>query len=160
MSVQVGDSYIDFSLVDSAKEVHTLSSYVGKGVVVLAFFPGAFTGACDREVCSLRDSMARYNELGAKVFGISIDGPFALKEFSSRYQLNFTLLSDFQHKATDAYGVEFKGLGGIEGYNVANRSVFIIDNAGIVRYTWSASPNPGVEPNYDELVATVQSLNS
>ena len=160
MSVQVGDHYIDFTLVDSLKEKHTLSSYVGKGAIVLAFFPGAFTGACDREVCALRDSMTRYNDLGAKVFGISVDGPFALKEFSQKYQLNFALLADFTRATIQAYGVEFSNLGGVEGYKCANRAVFIIDNEGTVRYAWTASPNPGVEPNYEELVATVQSLNS
>ncbi len=157
MSVTVGDRYIDFTLFDSEKKQHTLSSYIGKGAVVLAFYPGAFTGVCDKEVCSLRDGMARYNELGATVLGISVDGPFALREFATKYQLNFTVLADFERTVTSAYGVTWPSLGGVEGYNVANRSAFIIDNEGVVRYAWVA-PSPGVEPNYEELIATVQSL--
>ena len=58
MSVNVGDQYLDFTLYDSAKQKHTLSSYIGTKTLVLAFYPGAFTGPCDKEVCALRDSMA------------------------------------------------------------------------------------------------------
>ncbi|MFN5865949.1 MAG: redoxin domain-containing protein [Candidatus Kapaibacterium sp.] len=160
MSLSVGDQFVDVTLYDSNREKKSLSSFLESGPLVIAFFPGAFTGVCDKEVCSLRDSMTRYSEIGANVVGISIDGPFALKEFAAKYQLNFTLLSDFQHTAVHAYGVPFSNLGGVEGYNVANRAVFIVDTTGVIRYAWSASPNPGVEPNYEELVSTVAALKS
>ena len=160
MSLSVGDRFVDVTLYDSNREQKSISSFLQSGPIVLAFYPGAFTGVCDKEVCSLRDSMTRYSEIGATVIGISVDGPFALKEFAAKYQLNFPLLSDFQRVATEAYGVAFKNLGGVEGYVVANRSVFVIDADGVIRYTWAASPNPGVEPNYDELVSTVASLKS
>jgi peroxiredoxin len=160
MSLSVGDRFVDVTLYDSNREQKSLSSFVQAGPVVLAFYPGAFSGVCDKEVCALRDSMTRYSDIGATVVGISVDGPFVLKEFAAKHQLNFTLLSDFERAATDAYGVSFMNLGGVQGYKVANRAVFIIDADGVIRYTWTASPNPGVEPNYDELVATVASLKS
>lgn len=160
MSLSVGDRFVDVTLYDSNREKKSLSSFLASGPLVIAFFPGAFTGVCDKEACSLRDSMARYSEIGASVVGISIDGPFALKEFASKYQLNYTLLSDFQHTAVNAYGVPFSNLGGVEGYIVANRAVFIVDTDGVIRYAWTASPNPGVEPNYDELVSAVAALKS
>ncbi len=160
MSLSVGDRYIDFTLVDSQKESHTLSNIVGKGPVVLAFYPGAFTGVCDKEVCSLRDGMARYNELGATVLGISVDGPFALKEFAAKYQLNFPILSDFTRAVTRSYDLIFNNLGGVQGYDVANRAVYVLDNDGVVRYAWVASPSPGVEPNYDEVITAVSALKA
>ena len=53
--------------------------------------------------------------------------------------------------------VFFTGLGGIDGYTCANRSVFIIKD-GIIKYAWEAEPNPGVEPNYDEIKNFVENL--
>ncbi|MFM8178774.1 MAG: redoxin domain-containing protein [Candidatus Kapaibacterium sp.] len=160
MSLSVGDRFVDVTLYDSNREQKSLSSFVQAGPVVLAFYPGAFTGVCDKEACALRDSMARYNEIGGTVVGSSVDSPFVLKEFSAKHQLNFAMLSDFNREATGAYGVSFANLGGVQGYMVANRAVFIIDAAGVIRYTWSASPNPGVEPDYDELVSVAASLKS
>ncbi|MBL7999565.1 MAG: redoxin domain-containing protein [Candidatus Kapabacteria bacterium] len=157
MTVDVGAVAPDFSLVDADKATHTLSDYRGKNVV-LAFYPGAFTGVCDKEVCSLRDSMARFNDMNAQVLGISVDGPFALKEFSNKYQLNFPVLADFQRTVTNQYGLLFPALGGVAGYDTSNRAVVILDKEGVVRYTWVASPNPGVEPDYDEVLNTVASL--
>lgn len=157
MAIEVGAAAPDFVLYDSAKQKRSLGEFRGKNVV-LAFFPGAFTGACDKEVCALRDSMTRFNDLNAQVVGISVDGPFALKEFSAKYDLNFPLLADFDRHVTNTYGILFKGLGGVEGYDVANRAVFILDKDGIVRYSWEASPSPGIEPNYEEVIAAVAAL--
>ena len=109
---------------------------------------------------SLRDGMGEYEKLGATVVGISVDSAFVLKEFATKYQLNYTLLSDFQREATNAYGVSFSNLGGVEGYVVSNRAVFIVDTNGVIRYAWTAAPNPGVEPDYNELVNVVASLKS
>lgn len=157
MALEVGVKAPDFTLYDASKTKRSLHEFAGK-TVVLAFYPGAFTGVCDKEVCSLRDSMTRYNELNAEVLGISIDGFPALKEFTAKYNLNFTLLSDFNREVTNAYDVLFTGLGGVEGYTVANRAVYIVDKDGVIRYAWTAQPNPGVEPNYDEVIAAVESL--
>lgn len=158
MSVEIGSKAPDFTLVDADRNAHSLSNFAGKNVV-LAFYPGAFTGVCDKEVCSLRDSITRYNDLNAQVLGISVDGPFVLKEFSNKYELNFPVLADFKLDVAEKYGVVFNNLGGVEGYNTSNRAVFIVDKEGVIRYKWIAEPNPGVEPNYDELISVVGSLS-
>ena len=54
-------------------------------------------------------------------------------------------------------GYGFEGLGGIEGYTCANRAVYILQS-GVIKYAWGASPNPGVEPDYDEIKSTLQNL--
>ena len=82
----------------------TLSAHRGKHVV-LAFFPAAFTGVCTKELCTFRDSLAQLNEANAIVFGISADGPWALKEFANQQRLNFPLLSDFHRTTIESYGV-------------------------------------------------------
>jgi peroxiredoxin len=69
-------------------------SFEGEGTTVLAFFPGAFTEVCTDEMCEFRNSMKDFEDLDADVIEISVDTPFALKEFASKNDLGFTLVSD------------------------------------------------------------------
>ena len=73
-------------------------------------------------------------------------------EFASKYNLDFDLLSDIDRDVVEAYDAKFVGLGGIDGYTSANRVVIIVDKEGIIRHRWVAE-NPGVEPDYDEIVS-------
>ena len=147
----------DFNLKNTEKNDIALSSYKGK-TVVLAFYPGAFTGVCDTEMCSLRDSMNSFNDLNATVLGISVDSPWANAEFAKKYEINFNLLSDYNRDVSKAYDMIFNGLGGLEGYECSNRGVIIIDGQGLIQYRWVAE-NPGVEPNYSEIIEKVKSLS-
>lgn len=157
MTCSVGDRAPEFTLYDADRNKRSLSEFRGRPVV-LAFFPGAFTGVCDTEMCTLRDSMSRLIQANAAVIGISVDPPFVLKEFATKYSLPFVLLSDFDRNISRLYGVLFENLGGIEGYHTSNRAVFILDGEGIIRYVWIASPTPAVEPPYDEVIAHTQML--
>ena len=147
----------DFNLKNTEKNDIALSSYKGK-TVVLAFYPGAFTGVCDTEMCSLRDNMNSFNDLNATVLGISVDSPWANAEFAKKYEINFNLLSDYNRDVSKAYDMIFNGLGGLEGYECSNRGVIIIDGQGLIQYRWVAE-NPGVEPNYSEIIEKVKSLS-
>ena len=147
----------DFNLKNTEKNDIALSSYKGK-TVVLAFYPGAFTGVCDTEMCSLRDSMNSFNDLNATVLGISVDSPWANAEFAKKYEINFNLLSDYNRDVSKAYNMIFNGLGGLEGYECSNRGIIIIDGQGLIQYRWVAE-NPGVEPNYSEIIEKVKSLS-
>tara|TARA_B100001248_G_scaffold223203_1_gene179914 strand:- start:19 stop:489 length:471 start_codon:yes stop_codon:yes gene_type:complete len=147
----------DFNLKNTEKNDIALSSYKGK-TVVLAFYPGAFTGVCDTEMCSLRDSMNSFNDLNSTVLGISVDSPWANAEFAKKYEINFNLLSDYNRDVSKAYDMIFNGLGGLEGYECSNRGVIIIDGQGLIQYRWVAE-NPGVEPNYPEIIEKVKSLS-
>ena len=102
--------------------------------------------------------MTEFNKMNATVLGISVDSPWANGAFADKYELNFELLSDLDRSATKDYNLIFEGLGGIEGYTCANRGVIIIDSEGVIRYRWVAEPNPGVEPNYEEIKETVKNL--
>lgn len=147
----------DFNLKNTEKNDIALSSYKGK-TVVLAFYPGAFTGVCDTEMCTLRDSMNSFNDLNATVLGISVDSPWANAEFAKKYEIKFDLLSDYNRNVSKAYDMMFNGLGGLEGYECSNRGVIIIDGQGLIQYRWVAE-NPGVEPNYSEIIEKVKSLS-
>ena len=151
LMVKIGDSAPNFTLKNTSKDDISLSDYVGK-TVILAFYPGAFTGVCDKEMCAFQDSMGKLNDADAVVLGISVDSPWANAEFARKYELEFTLLSDVDRDVVTMYDATFTGLGGIEGYVSANRVVVIIDKDGVVQYRWDAE-SPGIEPNYDEVIA-------
>ena len=106
---QVNDVAPLFELNNTNKEVVSLSDNIGKPIV-LAFFPGAYTGVCDTEMCSFRDNMDSFNNLNATVFGISVDSPWANGAFSKEYSLNFELLSDYNRDVIKQYDVTFEGL--------------------------------------------------
>ena len=152
----IGQNAPDFTLKNTAKEPISLSNYRGK-TVILAFYPGAFTGVCDKEMCAFQDNMAKLNAAEATVIGISVDSPWANAEFARKYNLEFELLSDLDREVVTSYDATFVGLGGIECYVSANRVVIVIDKAGVIQHRWVAE-NPGVEPDYDAIVAVAESL--
>mgnify|MGYP006215961081 FL=1 len=154
----IGQNAPDFTLKNTAKEPISLSNYRGS-TVILAFYPGAFTGVCDKEMCAFQDNMAKLNAAEATVIGISVDSPWANAEFARKYNLEFELLSDLDREVVTTYDATFVGLGGIEGYVSANRVVIVIDKAGVIQHRWVAE-NPGVEPDYDAIVAVAESLLS
>jgi len=145
--LEVGSKAPEFSLIDTNREVKTLDDFKGKKTVI-AFFPAAFSSTCEQEMCSFRDSMAELNNLDAHVVGISVDGPFTNAAFVSRNNLMFPILSDYRREAVHAYGITLENFAGLEGYNTAQRSVFILDKNGVVAFKWIAD-NPGIEPDYD-----------
>lgn len=157
MAVEVGQSAPGFTLYDADRNQRSLSDFRGKNVV-LAFYPGAFTGVCTTEMCALRDQMDRFNSIGAQVLGISVDAPFAQKAWSDANNLNFPLLSDFTRQVVNEYDVALKNLAGLEGYVVANRAVFVVDKSGVVRYKWIA-PSPLNEPDYEEIHGALSQLS-
>ena len=154
--IELNDIAPDFTLKNTNKEDVSLSDY-NERAVVLAFYPGAFTGVCDTEMCTFQDNLKSFNDLDATVIGISVDSPWANGAFSKQYNLDFELLSDIDRKVIKDYDVLFTGLGGIEGYTSANRAVFIVKD-GMIKYNWEAEPNPGVEPDYDEIKRTLETL--
>ena len=153
----IGESAPNFTLKNTEKTDVSLIDYKGK-TVILAFYPGAFTGVCDTEMCSFQDNFSKLSESNATVIGISVDSPWANAEFASKYNLEFELLSDLDREVVEAYDAKFIGLGGIEGYVSANRVVIVIDSNGIIKHRWVAE-NPGIEPDYDAIIELAESLN-
>jgi peroxiredoxin len=108
-------------------------------------------------MCAFQDNLSKLNDANVTVLGISVDSPWANAEFARKYNLEFTLLSDLDRDVVKAYDASFVGLGGIEGYMCANRVVIVIDGSGVVQHRWVAE-NPGVEPDYDAVVAFASTL--
>jgi len=154
MSVDVGSKAPDFTLMNQERQPVTLSELKGKPVV-LAFFPAAFSGVCQQEMCTLRDSMSELNKAQAQVFGISTDTFFSLKAFQDQQQLNFPLLSDYNKQVIRDYGVFNEDMIGLKG--IAKRAVFVIDRDGVVRYR-EVLEDARNEPNYQHVMTSVASL--
>ncbi|TCP54997.1 peroxiredoxin [Tamaricihabitans halophyticus] len=130
MSVEVGSQAPDFTLNDYNKEQVTLSSFQGKKSVLLVFYPFAFSGICQGELCQVRDELATYDNADVQVIGVSVDTPFSLKAWAEQQGYQFPLLSDFwpHGEVAKTYGV-FNDAAGL-----ANRGTFLIDASGVVRY--------------------------
>ena len=153
MSIQVGDQAPDFNLVTLTEEgpqTLSLSSIVGETNILILFVPMAFTGGCTAEFCDITKNLSIYESLNAKVLGISGDNPFAQKEWADKEGIGITLLSDYEHTATEAYGVAYESflpeknliMGG-----VPKRSAFVLDKGGVVRYA-EVLDDPSKMPNF------------
>jgi peroxiredoxin len=156
MALKVGDKAPDFKLYDTERAERSLSEFLSKKTVV-AFFPGAFTGVCTKELCAFRDSLTNFNSMNAQVVGVSVDSPFANKAFATANQLTFPLLSDFTRTVAKQYSGVHDDFAGLKGYSAAKRAVFVLDTKGMVKYAW-ISENPGVEPVYDEISNALKSF--
>ena len=154
--IKVGQEAPEFTLHDTDLKPRSLRDFLTKNVV-LAFYPGAFTSVCTKEMCTFRDSLVKLNELEAQVVGISVNDPFSNKAFAEANWLNFPLLSDYHRKVVRIYGVELRDFAGLKGYTSAKRSIFILDREGAVRYTW-VSEDPGKEPNYEEIERVLEEI--
>jgi peroxiredoxin len=157
MSIKIGEKAPDFTLPDTEKKLRTLGEFLGTKSV-LAFFPGAFTGVCTKEMCALRDSLAKFNDINARVIGVSVDSPAANKAFAGAHGLEFTLLSDYTRSVSMEYGGVHPDFWGLPGYAVSKRAVFVLDSGNVVRYAW-VSENPGLEPPYADLERILREIS-
>jgi peroxiredoxin Q/BCP len=117
-----------FTLKDESGVSRSLADYKGKWIV-LYFYPKDDTPGCTTEACSLRDARNDIADLGAEVIGVSADEAAVHERFKAKYTLNFTLLSDPDMKAINAYEAWGKKMFGKEGIL---RRTFIIDPEGTV----------------------------
>lgn len=117
-----------FSLPDEAGTIRSLADYRGKWLV-LYFYPKDDTPGCTVEACSLRDARDDIAALGAEVVGISSDDASSHEKFKAKHSLNFTLLSDPNKQAIEAYGAWGKKMFGKNGIL---RRTFIINPEGTV----------------------------
>jgi peroxiredoxin len=132
MSILTGHPAPDFSLYDSEKNKVSLKELKGR-IVLLLFYPQAFTSVCTKELCAVRDDIGRYNDINAQVLGISVDSVFTLAKYKEAQGYNFPLLSDFNKEVSTAYDTIYSEWI-LEMKGVSKRSAFVIDKEGMVRY--------------------------
>ena len=93
----------DFAAADQRGEIHNLTDYRGKWVL-LYFYPRDNTPGCTMEACSIRDNYGVFEKLETVVLGVSTDSVESHSNFGQKYSLPFTLLADFDKKIVRAYG--------------------------------------------------------
>ncbi|GAA0547049.1 peroxiredoxin [Actinomadura livida] len=133
MAVQVGDEAPDFTLPDQDGTPVRLSDFRGGKNVLLVFYPLAFSGICEGELCALRDDPAALAgpDGDPQVLTVSVDSMFAHRAWADQQGYKFPLLADFwpHGKVAQDYGVFDEERG------VAVRGTFLIDKAGVVRWS-------------------------
>jgi peroxiredoxin len=149
--VDVNDDAPDFTapLANGDVESFTLSEHLDEAPLVLAFFPGAFTEPCTNEMAAFRDDISEYEDVGATVYGISVDSPVVLNEFREQNDLNFGLISDSDKEIIDKYGVRLDDFVDM-GYAASQRAVFVVDADGTITHKWVAD-EPSNLPDFDEI---------
>ncbi|KES18685.1 thioredoxin-dependent thiol peroxidase [Gilliamella apicola] len=124
-----GEKAPPFSLPDQDGELISSKEFKDQRIL-LYFYPKAMTPGCTVQACNLRDSADDFKKYNVVVIGISTDKPEKLSRFVDKELLNFTLLSDEDHKTCDAFGVwgekEFMG----KTYDGIHRISFLIDKDG------------------------------
>ena len=159
MTPRIGQRVPEFVLPDTENRIRSLGEFTRQGTVVLVFFPFAFSGTCDKEMCTFRDDFGLLQASGSKVVGISVDSSYSLRAFAQTYNLQFPLLSDFNKKVSRLYGVLQDSWAGLGYRGVAKRSVFLVDGRGILRYRW-VTDTPSEEPPYLEVMKAAGKLVS
>jgi len=143
MPIEVGVEAPDFSLRDQNNQEVRLSNFRGRRNVLLVFYPLAFTGTCQGELCSVRDNIGDFVSDTVQVLTVSVDSPYSHKVWAEQEGYDFPLLADFwpHGGVAQAYGV----FNHERGY--ANRGTFIIDRSGVVRYSEENGPGQARDQN-------------
>lgn len=132
---EIGSPAPSFTLASDSGEEVTLSDLKGSPVV-LYFYPRDDTPGCTKEACSFRDASHELQELGAIVLGVSPDDVASHVKFRDKYQLNFPLLADPDHRVAEQYGAwREKNMYGKQSLGI-QRSTFLIDAQGTVAQVW------------------------
>ncbi len=135
MPLESGQPAPDFALPDAQGEVHRLSDYRGR-VVVLYFYPKDNTPGCTREAVGFRDDYGAYQKAGVVILGVSPDPPERHVRFMTKYDLPFTLLADTEHKVCELYDVWKK------------KKSFGKEYFGVVRTTYIIAPDGTIAKVY------------
>ena len=129
--LEIGTTAPEFTLPDQNGELHALSDYRGRKVI-LYFYPKDSTAGCTKQACGFAERMPQFSEKGAVVLGVSKDSVKSHKRFEEKYGLPFTLLSDPELEVIKAYDVwQEKKLYGKVSMGVV-RTTYLIDENGVI----------------------------
>ncbi len=139
----------DFNLRSSSGEWSSLHDLRGQPVI-LAFYPGDWSPVCGDQLALYNEILPMFEEHGAQLLGISVDGYWSHRAYARDLKLNFPILSDFEPKGEVAqkYGV-YRSKDG-----TSQRALFVIDREGIIR--WSYVSPTGVNPGADGLLRALE----
>ena len=152
--IEVGNKAPDVALKSDQGKQIKLRDYLGKPVV-LYFYPKDDTPGCTKQACAFRDRKAELAALGTVVLGVSADSVESHVKFRDKFELNFPLLADTEHKVAEEYGAwREKNMYGKKSMGI-QRSTFLIDLAGNVAKVWKRVQ---VEGHDNQVLQAVQEL--
>lgn len=134
--LRAGDPMPAFALPDHDGRLVESGEILGRGPIVIFFYPRDDTRGCTAQACGFRDAYEDFAEAGAEVFGISRDGGSRHRDFRGRHDLPFRLLTDEGGEVAERFGVP-KTLGLLPG-----RSTFIFDARGALRHAFHSQFQP------------------
>ena len=143
--LEIGTKAPDFTLPDQNGDMHSLSDYRGKKVI-LYFYPKDNTSGCTKQACGFAELYPQFTEKGAVVLGVSRDSVASHKKFEQNYGLPFTLLSDTERTVTEAYGAWAEKINYGKVTMGVVRTTYLIDEDGVIVKAMSAvkaADNPG-----------------
>lgn len=146
VTLRVGDKAPNFSLPAHPSGTISLSDFLGKKNVILAFYPKDDTPGCTKEMCSFSDDLDKFNNAGTQVLGVSVDDEASHGKFAEKHGLRIPLLADAKREVGKAYGT-VRDDGG-----KAERMLFVVDKEGVIRHIHSGMPKN------DELLEVVSKL--
>lgn len=147
----VGERAPEFELPEAYGGSLSLSEALSRSIAVLIFYNGDFGIICNVEMKQFQRMYDEFRDAGAELIGICTNSQFVHSAWKERLDLQFPLLSDFDGKVSDDYGVLMGGEGYLNGRS--RRSVFIVDREGMVQYVWiSYDASQAQEPDYDEVL--------
>lgn len=149
--LEAGSPAPDFTLSSSPEESLTLSDLRGN-TVILAFYPADFSPVCGDQMVLYNEILPEFEDQGARLLGISVDGVWCHAAFSSQNNLGFPLLADFEPKGevSRMYGAYNSETG------VSERALFVIDPEGIIH--WSHLSPRGTNPGADGILKALDEL--
>lgn len=153
--IQEGDKAPAFTLDDPDGKAVSLADFQGR-TVVLYFYPKDDTPGCTVEACSFRDAFDRIEGVDAVVLGVSPDDAASHRRFSTKYGLPFTLLSDPEHAAAEAYGAWGEKNNYGKKYFGILRSTFLIGPDGTVRKVFAKVKPEGHSQEVYEALLTLK----
>lgn len=131
-ALKVGDLLPEFELMSSSEQMVRSKDLLGKGPLVIYFYPHDDTPGCTAQACSFRDMYQDLKEEGAEVVGISSSSVDSHIRFANKHGLPFILLSDEGGKVRKLFGVP-RSLGLVPG-----RVTYVVDSAGKVLYIFNS----------------------
>lgn len=157
--IEEGDSAVPFELpavVDGEFEQVALEEYLGKEVIILAFYPADFNPACEGGTTDLDELDLFTMQKDVSILGISADSIYSHRAFADEFDLHIPLLSDAGGRVADAYGVAKEA--DDEGY-LTRRAIVVIDHSETVEYAWVAE-DIGELPDVEAIRDTVEGVGS
>ena len=151
LALQPGSRAPEFTLKTTPDQSVSLSDFRGQPVI-LAFYPADWSPVCGDQMSLYNEVLQEFQKYGARLLGISVDGPWCHAAFAKDRHLHFPLLADFHPKGQVAqrYGAYREGEG------VSDRALFVIDGKGVI--SWSYCSPIGVNPGADGILEALEEL--